>query len=345
MMKSTWLLVLLSIWLMGIAIYGVFFVSDNRVDVTYPDQVVQSGSTTHRALEPAALQQVFERSSEQQAAYEVLLSTLPASLADVPRPSLLNIDSNGELIVDIQLRNLFEYYLSALGEEPLELVLIRIRHALSEQLTADALAKGEALLEAYIQFRNQQGVIRNDYEQLYAADGFNLQAILAMKHAERQARQLYFTDAQSEALFGPEDMSEDALIARLAVLQDDSLSQEARDEKLQSIDLHSQVGIEAERNRVLQSTLAQDALLMGQSEDAYRARVDAFGDDVAQRLQARDAERAQWRAKVAAYRLDLQPLMVSKPIDPQLLFDLRRYHFTGAEQVRIAALDSIELGL
>ena len=67
---------------------------------------------------------------------------LPKSLEGIDLNIALPLDSLGNLIVGMELRDLFELYLSATGEEELDDILLRIQYALAQQLTAPALEQG-----------------------------------------------------------------------------------------------------------------------------------------------------------------------------------------------------------
>lgn len=297
------------------------------------------------------LAQIVTQASAPDIAYDAFINRLPVSLADVPRPAPLTLDENGQLVVDSALRNLFEYYLSALGEEPLEHVIARIKHDLTTQLPPLASAQGIALLTAYIQFRNHQGVLKNDFEQQSGDQSFSLTAVRELVLAERQARAMFFEDAHSQALFGDEDAAQDYLLARLAITTNDNLSASERSEQLAQLEKQAPASVRASRaaDILVETVAADDALVASYVDDAavFSARAAQFGEATATRLQARDQQRAAWQAKVAAYRVELRALLGSagQAPDPTLLAQLRDYHFTGPERIRIVALDKLELGL
>ena len=138
------------------------------------------------------------------------------------------------------------------------------------------------------------------------------------------------------------------MLARLAVLRDTSLSDEQRQLRLAELSDHLSGLVETSDQRAVEQAIAEDAQWLSQSDDAGQLQFSRklnLGPEAAQRLAERDQARAQWQARVARYRMALQPLLVNQPVDPMLLADLRGYHFNGPELVRIAALDKIELGL
>lgn len=319
-----------------------------------PQSAAKAPNNTQAPSAPSVLR-THEAATQQVASvdpadegYQQFIESPPASLRDLPLPSPLNLTDDGRLIVDAQVRLLFEHFLSALGEETLPQVMLRIQHQLAYQLDGDALTEAEALLAAYIQYRNHQDTIRQDYQALATNGQFDLPTLREMKQAERQARQQLFTEAQSHALFGNDDAIDQVMLERLSILSDSSLTPEQRQHQLQQVSdrLAALAGNTAQQ--ALQRVLETDENLNANAEkknSLAQSRTDQFGPDVAQRLAARDETRAQWQARVTEYRLQLQPLLSSGPLDQLLLTRLRHYHFSGPELVRIAALDKMELGI
>ncbi|UTA47058.1 hypothetical protein L1F30_12900 [Simiduia sp. 21SJ11W-1] len=295
-------------------------------------------------LEAAALDSVLSATQEDlgRAAF---LARVPASLKDVPPPAAPAVNAAGELIVDSRLRLLFEHYLSALGEEPLAQVLVRIRHQLGLSLQGEALAQANALLEAFIQYRNQQDIIRSDYIELNA--GFSLEQARAMQAAMRMARGQLFSVADTSALFAAQDTLEDYALARVAILQDASLNESQRQARLAEAAQVAGVDRASTSDRLLARQLAADAQLQAdahQPAQLQARRQAAFGTDAAQRLAARDQARAEWQARLARYRVELESLLAQPPVASALVQSLRAYHFSDAEQLRVAGLDWQDYG-
>src|SRR5690606_32313520 len=66
------------------------------------------------------------------------LEQLPASLEGTSVPPGLLEDGNGNLVPTPGLRDIFDYFLSVLGEEPLDVIVARINAYLASNLSASA---------------------------------------------------------------------------------------------------------------------------------------------------------------------------------------------------------------
>lgn len=353
-MKKNWIAYALALWLLLLAGIALNIVGAGDRPEPLP---VTSAATAMDAsdrlanpaapMSPASLVEVVEQTRNVEEGLAQFVAVPPASLMDVPPPVPVGVTSDGRLIVDIRLRNVFEHYLTALGEESLSQILIRIRHALAEQLAGEALAQASAILESFIQYRNLQDVIRQDYRQSLAGMEFDAATIKAMTQDMRQARSQLFTQAQEAALFSQEDANQDYAVARLDIIGNDAAAPAERSQALAELNQHYAFDSVSAAERDLQRKLATDASLRAESSstnDTYAQRSSVFGSAAADRLAERDRARLEWQRRLASYRVELEVLLAIDPIDPSMVRELRAYHFTEVEQLRVAALDRIAYG-
>ena len=125
----------------------------------------QNASTpSHQNVQPATQpEQVILAKSVNQSVYLNNAPTLntevpepspkPPSLQDIDHGVQLQVNASGDLIVDEDVKYLFEFYLSAVGEESLEQTLNRVHFALAEQLQPPALDQARSLLKRYIDYK------------------------------------------------------------------------------------------------------------------------------------------------------------------------------------------------
>lgn len=78
------------------------------------------------------------------------LENLPPSLHDTEVDGGFELDADGNLIITNRIRQLFDYFLSTQGEEPLPTIVQRLRAYIHNTLSGDAAAEAEQLLENYI---------------------------------------------------------------------------------------------------------------------------------------------------------------------------------------------------
>ncbi len=124
---------------------------------------------------------------------------LPASLDGTSVPQgWARVDSTGNLIPTAQLRTLFEYYLSALGEETLPQLVARIRQALAV-LAEPARQQAMEVLAGYLDYK----LAVSDLEASYQGLGATGAAELARRMAEVQALRRSFLDEPTATAFLP----------------------------------------------------------------------------------------------------------------------------------------------
>ncbi|MEH6344875.1 MAG: lipase secretion chaperone [Bermanella sp.] len=279
---------------------------------------------------------------------KLFLASLPASLKDSPPPSSLDVDKNGDLIVNMKVRNLFEFYLSAMGEDTLEDCIARIRHNLQGQLNFSALNQATEILEGYIQYRNYIGEIKNDFMARYPQGSYQIATVKEMKSVARESRGLFLSDVAINAFYKKEDEYDEVMLERVAIKSNNSLSKEEKLSLLNSLEDNSpQWMLAQEKQATLISTVQkQEASIRengGTIEDVQALRIESYGEEGAANLHELDLARAKWNERVEAYRNEAAPALnsnsYSKQEQQQILNDLRQQYFSGSELIRIQSLD------
>ncbi|GEM_PF-362378 len=283
--------------------------------------------------------------------FEEFVARKPNSLQDVPPPSRLGLDQNGKLIVDMRVRNLFEHYLSAVGEEELDSIILRIKYDLSTQLEGDSLAQALALMSGYLQYRNHLGVLKNDFAANHLGSQYDLGAVRDMQLAVRSARLSFFSVEAIDGMFAQDDQYDDYMMARTTIMADASLSPQEKNYRMAEINSQAPKWISESYapSEQLESIRTQAKLLRESGVDSaeiYALRDATYGAAAAERLEALDQRRANWEARVDAYRVELDSLLAGTHIgalDHDALLSLRAQFFNGPELQRIAAVDKMDL--
>ncbi len=268
---------------------------------------------------------------------------LPASLVGTSVPGGWNqVNSVGDLIPTPALRQLFEYYLSALGEESLEQLVARIEQTL---LALQEPARTQALdtLRAYLDYK----LAISDLEAGYGG-GTELNAVqMQQRMQEIQAlRRVWLDSATADAFFAQDEAIDRFQIEKLRISRDSSLTEEQRRLALAQAEDALPDPLRQARRETRRFTDYEKARqeLADDPEALQNWRREAFGIETAQRLQALEQEQAHWNQRWQAYSAQRQRLLISGLAGPELkqaIADLRDQHFTDAERVRAQALDSI----
>jgi lipase chaperone LimK len=269
---------------------------------------------------------------------------LPASLAGSQVDGALLADAEGRFVPTPSALHLFDYFLSATGEEDPEAIRARIEREIERQLPAGARDGARALLERHLAFREAARALHA--EGLGAAD-------LDTRHQRlRELRREHYGGAAAEALFGEEEAVDRVALALRRVEQDPALSDEARTARREALleELPPAVR-EARRQATLPLELArrEDALRAeGATPGQVRALREALvGPEAADRLAALDARRARWNERVESWRAARDALLGGEPgAEPaQLEAELERMraeHFAPDELARVRALDRMD---
>lgn len=252
----------------------------------------------------------------------------------------------GRLLVDEELGHLFDYYLSALGEQDLPAIRAGIERELRQKLAPGAASEAIALLERYIAYKRALAKLERTLPAAAAAGASaavpsqagaartRLDAMLAL-------RQEYFSPAEQAGLFGASDARDRDAIARLELAQDRRLSDAERRAKLSEADSRLSAAERAERAapvRILTLEAAvQSARAQGADDnEVYRLRAAALSPEAAARLADVDREEADWQRRIVTWRAERARLPAADEAGQQ---QLRNERFTPQEQKRLTAYE------
>jgi lipase chaperone LimK len=264
---------------------------------------------------------------------------LPGSLHGTSEDGALREDERGDLVIGPEVLRLFDYYLSATGEESQSVLVARIEAAIQRSLGDRRAAKqARDLLDRYLAYRADAKRI--------APAGDDLKARLeALSGLRRQ----HFGD-KAPALFGDEEKAVTVAIEQRKVRADASLTPEQREQRLAQLEEQLPEAVRAAREaatKPLREAAEEEAMrAAGATEDDIRAhRVATAGEEAADRLAELDRQRAAWRARVAAFRAARAEIArtVADPAQRQAAVQrLLEESFTPMERIRVEAADQID---
>lgn len=266
---------------------------------------------------------------------------LPASLVGTEPDGGLVTDASGAFVPTRDALDLFDYYLAAIGEEPLETIVGRIERAIRTQLDPPDAALD--LLDRYLAYREE-------VRRLVATEGLDALPLERRAQLLREIRRGAFGSELAARLFGEEEDRVREALAWRRIATDPSLAPDERAERLAALEAELPASVQERwaRATIAQRVLEDEAAL--RAEGASDAEIQAlhereFGAEAAARLAALDRSRAEWDARVAAYReerarLEAEPFPDTAARDAEVE-ELRADHFAGPELVRIRALDEM----
>ncbi|HEB91298.1 MAG TPA: hypothetical protein ENI85_17110 [Deltaproteobacteria bacterium] len=280
----------------------------------------------------------------------------PISATDVlePRPwaeSLSGTTEDGALVVDEEGRfvpspdaiDLFDYYLSALGERTEDEIRLHIASLIRERLDVRAAGAALGLLDDYFRYRARAA---EWFEERRSGESLErrLQTL-------RELRREIFGPEVARALFRHEEARWFVELERRRVTTDPSLDPDEREERLEALESELPPEIlEARRQSSAHIRLRREEDRLrseGATDDEIaRLREERFGDETAERLAILDQARARWQTRLREYRAARQRILSEEPEDerPARIEDLRARLFDARERIRVRALDRIESG-
>ena len=244
-----------------------------------------------------------------------------------------------------ELKRLFDYYLSAVGEQSIETITLQIRSELDRKLPPLQAQKAQRLLGLYIEYKRE--LVRLESQSQLV--GMGIPAIRGRFLAMQDVRSRYFSADETQGMFGFEDAYDMDAISRLEVSQNPALSAEQKQQQLAALDavLPEQLRKEREAtNMVVRlEQQAQELRAKGGSEDdVYRMRAKALDPEAAARLAEVDRDEAAWKSRITQYLQERNKLLQSQTnaTDSEReasLLELQKSAFSEAERPRLRAYE------
>jgi lipase chaperone LimK len=244
-----------------------------------------------------------------------------------------------------ELRRLFDYYLSAVGEQPLEVIVAQIRSDLNSRLPPAQAQKAQRLLGLYLEFKRE--LVELDAKPELAGNG--VAAIRKRMLALQDLRARYFSSDEVQGMFGFEDAYDMDAIARLEVSQNPALTAQEKKQQLAALDASMPDALRREREAShgvvwVEQQVAEMRAKGASDDDIYRMRAKAFDAQAAARLADVDREEAAWKARIARYQDERRTVLrnmssASEPERQMALAQLQQTLFSEAERPRLVAYE------
>lgn len=277
------------------------------------------------------------------------LLNLPNSLKLTQVDGLLEVDSDGNLIISAQVKNLFDYFLMTLGEENLDEILNRINAHLGNELEEPALSQAQNILAQYLDYKNNMVILNQSYNDQAGLLGGEFEMLQRQLDMQARLRRESMEPEIVEAFFSFDETYDQWSLERLRIGADESLSLDEKKERLSQMeqDLPEEMRVlqegqfQPQEFRQLQKTQT-----FSSEEEKYSFYQQQYGDDAAQRLQLLDSKRQQWQARLDDYFEQKDAILSVEGLDQgdrdEAVRDLVEASFTDNEQRRLVALEDIE---
>ncbi len=272
------------------------------------------------------------------------ITALPASFAGTSVDGQFRVDSAGNLLISEDIRRIFDYFLSALGEDSLKHSVKRLQAYIASQLQEPARAQALALLEQYLQYKEQLIQLERDLPQMASLD-----AMRQREQAVQALRATLFSAEVHQVFFANEEAYNQFTLQRLAINQEPSLS---ADEKAAALDQLRNGLPEALQQLLvpqLQNELRQQtAALQARGADPaqiQQLRLQLVGAEATARLEALDQQRQRWQEKLADYRQEKARIEATQGLSEAdkatAIAELANQRFDAQERLRLEAAEEL----
>ena len=262
-------------------------------------------------------------------------------------------NKDGSLQVSAELKRLFDYYLSATGEKSLPEIRLQIEKVLDQRLKPNAAQQAKQLLNRYIAYK--QALVSLEQGTSPINTGINtstndlLSTVKNKWDSMRLLRSQYFSEKESQTMFGFDDAYDQDALARIAISEDKSLTEAQKKEKLHTLDSAMPPELREAKNATYQVIkLTEESEKMrregASDDDIYRMRAAATSPEAANRLAQLDHDTNDWNTRINQYlqqrkQLGLDQSDANSNEQQSQLQQLRNHYFTMQEQQRLTAYE------
>lgn len=244
-----------------------------------------------------------------------------------------------------ELKRLFDYYLSAVGEQSIDAITQQVSNEIDRRLPSLQAQEAKRLLALYLAFKRDLV----ELEKRPDLAGTGVQAIRQRLIAMQDLRAEYFSAQESQGMFGFDDAYDMDAVARLEISQNAALTNAQKKEQLAALDAAMPAFLrderEASRLVVRIEQMAQTMRAQGANDDdVYRMRAKELDPEAASRLAEVDREELAWKTRIATYlnqRSELLKTLATAPESQRelALARLQQSGFTPDERRRLAAYE------
>ncbi|MBG4488258.1 lipase secretion chaperone [Pseudomonas aeruginosa] len=314
------------------------------------ESLVTARPATVERISRAELAPAKVQESSAQALAVAAPTTLPRSLVGTEVNCPVEAGDDGHLRITNGLRQCFDYFLAAIGEESLDVLVARIRAQLGGRLQEPARGEAERILVDYLAYLRGLESIQQGSE-VREVGGADLDAIRQRMQQMRALREQYLSTEVIVAFFGEEDAYDRYTLARLELMRDKTLSAQARAQQLAELERQLPEGLQQSLKAVNQylnlKTLTDKwKQHAGSAEELYQIRMSLVGAEATARLEALDQENIAWDRRMSEWFAQRDELLktpgLSREDRERQLEELRRGSFSSeAERLRVEALERI----
>ncbi len=309
-------------------------------------QLIGDGEALPSSPTYAQLKQINQQRFEQPTTKASPAAGIPASLAEVHFQADFQINHNRRLIPTLAVRELFDHYLSSLGETDLAGVIRLIQAEIHNALPEPARSEAFSLLKRYIDYKIALAELDYVSAQTPTNDPAYADTLVATQSALHALRSHYFDSAESAQFFAREDAQNDYMIAQIRISRDTTLTKEEKRSQLAQAATLLPADIAASRLRVQKHAHIREQVTevqaSGASEEVvFQLRENSLGTEAAQALAQLDQDRKAWKERLTRFSAERTAILISSLSDEDKAASvdaLLTSHFDKNEHKRVRAI-------
>lgn len=314
-----------------------------------PDVILD---TPARVVEKSIINspEIISNKSPTQSQKSIVKDKQQTSLKGTDKDGAYPVDDEGNLLMSAAIKERFEYFLSTLGEFPLESVFKMVRDDIALSLESPAKEQALKLFDDYIAYKYSLAELEKSMD---AAQNYEVNDIerfrLQLDHL-RDKRREYLAQDTVDAFFGFDEMYDDFMLARLEIQNSGQLTKQEKSEQIKSLEDSLP---ETVRNMRDDSQKVSAAFKVSESmreegaddDEVFEYNSQQFGQEAAVKLQHLNDQRSAWKARVENYlqkKIDIEMNNNLADADKQeSIEELRRQGFSEKELQRLPAFEII----
>ncbi len=283
------------------------------------------------------------------------LENLPRSLQGTDVDGEIIIDENKQLVVTEGLRRLFDYFLSALGEEEEAVIYARVESYIRSHTPEPAASQAVTIFDQYVAYLKAIPAIENRYGNLQLqatkTGELDLNVVAQQKQDVAKLRQQHFDKDTIKAFFGAEDEYDDYSLAMVKINQDKELSdaqkEAARQDYISRMPdnaIKTNIAQQANLNELITRTEQMQAK-GATAEELYNMRRELVGAPAAARLAQVDQQDADFDQRFKQYQTQKQRLLSQNADKVQAQTQINQIEqqlFNETERKRLAGYAALQ---
>lgn len=341
MKKKQYLLIAISICLLGIFIY----LNKGTGDIANKTRVINKKNIDQGASNHDKDAIVFSQKDSEFVQFDpkqsMQLTNSEGVTSDTDVDGGFRVDDEGNLLIEYKNRLLFDYFLASIGAEDLEIIMARTALYIRENLKSPAREQAWDLFESYLAYKQALG-------NLSEHDG-SIQGMFVSIKQDQELQISWLGVEASEVFFSEDNRYDDYAIGKLSIINNTSLStsekqyeleqlKESSDESLvSSIEkTHAPVRLHKEIEKLRESGASEYTI--------FKVREQSLGTEATLRLADLDKQRQEWERRFQVYsssKEDVLHRQLSAELTKQEIDQLQKDMFNNQEIKRIQALERI----